>query len=201
VAKQVSYNPQTEWSREKRCTQCGEVKPLEEFGFSQSGRTRVRRPRPSCKKCRVKYESGRYRLDPTPNKTRAAAWYQANRDRAITNALKSAKANPERVRKAKAKWSAANPEVNRATVQRRRARLRGGETEKFSDFEIFDRDGWICGICSQPIDADLKAPDPRSKSLDHVIPIAKGGDHLRSNVHAAHLSCNQSKSDRLDDEA
>ena len=193
----MSINPEPD-EELKACTKCGAVKPLSAFGFSRAGRARELRPRPACKACRVAEEQARYRVDPGPNKARAAAWYRANTERGRANAEASAKANPDRVRATKNKWAKANPDAGRATVQRRRTRMRGGETERFRDVEIFDRDRWTCGICGEPIDPALKAPDGMSVSIDHVVPIAKGGGHTRANVQAAHLHCNQTKSDRLE---
>lgn len=56
----------------------------------------------------------------------------------------------------------------------------------------------ICGICGQPVNKDLRAPDPMSKTVDHIIPVAKGG-HPSSldNLQLAHRWCNLHKSDRL----
>ena len=56
----------------------------------------------------------------------------------------------------------------------------------------------ICGICGQPIDNELKYPDPMSKSLDHIVPINLGGHPFdRANMQAAHLMCNLQKGQRL----
>lgn len=66
----------------------------------------------------------------------------------------------------------------------------GAETEKFIEREIFERDGWMCGICGKPINGTLKQPSRQRVSLDHIVPVSKGGSHTRSNVQAAHLSCN-----------
>lgn len=53
-----------------------------------------------------------------------------------------------------------------------------------------DRICWLCGgaICGQH-------PDPMSFSIDHVIPISKGGTDTRDNVRAAHLRCNIRRKD------
>jgi 5-methylcytosine-specific restriction endonuclease McrA len=82
-------------------------------------------------------------------------------------------------------------------LQNRRARLRGATIESFGRKEIFERDGWICGICADPIDPDLKLPNTMSASVDHIIPIARGGAHERANVQAAHLKCNVIKGDKM----
>lgn len=80
-----------------------------------------------------------------------------------------------------------------------RAKRWGVEYEPFSKAKIFDRDGWVCGICSEPINRDLLHPDPLSVSLDHIIPMSKLGGHVPSNVTCAHLFCNLSKGNRHDE--
>jgi len=42
----------------------------------------------------------------------------------------------------------------------------------------------------RPVDAELRFPDPLSASLDHVLPLARGGRHTRENVRLTHLRCN-----------
>lgn len=89
----------------------------------------------------------------------------------------------------------------RAAYHRRRAKTHGvARVEKFSHLEVFERDGWRCGICGEAVDGGLAYPDRRSASLDHIIPIARGGQHERSNVQLAHLVCNQWKHARLPEE-
>lgn len=59
--------------------------------------------------------------------------------------------------------------------------------------EVFERDNWTCGICDEPVDQDIKWPDPRSVSLDHIVPLALGGAHSRANTQCSHLTCNVRK--------
>jgi 5-methylcytosine-specific restriction endonuclease McrA len=61
--------------------------------------------------------------------------------------------------------------------------------------EIADRDGHRCGICEKPV-PDVKWPHPLSPSLDHRIPLSKGGAHDPANVQLAHLRCNTAKGNR-----
>lgn len=56
--------------------------------------------------------------------------------------------------------------------------------------EIYERDGWVCQLCHKKVNNRLKHPNPFSPSLDHIIPLSKGGPHSRANVHLAHLRCN-----------
>jgi 5-methylcytosine-specific restriction endonuclease McrA len=76
---------------------------------------------------------------------------------------------------------------------RTRARRHGGEYQPVDRVAVFDRDGWICGLCGEPVDKSLEWPDAMSVSLDHVVPLSRGGDHSYANVQCAHLGCNQRK--------
>ena len=58
---------------------------------------------------------------------------------------------------------------------------------------ILERDMWICSICGVAIARDRKKPHSMSPSIDHVLPVARGGTNDEANLAAAHLSCNSSK--------
>ena len=56
----------------------------------------------------------------------------------------------------------------------------------------------VCGICGKPVDMSLRYPNPMSKTIDHIIPINRGGHPSDiENLQLAHLTCNLDKSDRL----
>jgi len=80
---------------------------------------------------------------------------------------------------------------------RRRMHLREGFIEQIKPLEIFMRDGWKCGICGGKINRNVIAPHPMSASIDHIIPISKGGQHIRTNVRCSHFICNNRKSDNI----
>ncbi len=84
-------------------------------------------------------------------------------------------------------------EQRRQAHHRRRARKRNATVERFSSAEIYERDGWRCGICGKAVDRRLKAPHHMAASLDHIMPLAVGGSHSRSNVQLAHWICNSRK--------
>ena len=63
--------------------------------------------------------------------------------------------------------------------------------------KVFVRDGWVCGICTEPIDRALAWPDPSSASMDHVVPMFRGGAHSYANTQASHLRCNLAKGAKL----
>lgn len=56
----------------------------------------------------------------------------------------------------------------------------------------------VCGICGKPVDFKLKYPHPLAASIDHIIPIARGGHPSDiDNLQLAHWTCNRQKSDKL----
>lgn len=88
-------------------------------------------------------------------------------------------------------------ETRKANWKKREALKRGANgAETFEYLEVFDRDRWVCGLCHEAIDPVLKWPEPLSVSLDHIVPLSKGGSHSLMNVQAAHLVCNVSKGNR-----
>lgn len=60
------------------------------------------------------------------------------------------------------------------------------------------REEHVCWLCGEPIDDELDFPDPRSRSVDHVEPVAVRPEleYVRSNLRAAHLGCNQRRGKR-----
>ncbi|WP_165821717.1 HNH endonuclease [Mycobacterium colombiense] len=82
-----------------------------------------------------------------------------------------------------------------AYSQRRRDLIKGGE--RIDPVEVFESDDWTCGVCAGPVDPELKFPDPMAASLDHIIPLSRGGEHVRSNVQCAHWICNCRKSAKV----
>jgi len=75
----------------------------------------------------------------------------------------------------------------RAAQRRRRARMAEAGVEVFTFTEIAERDGWKCSLCGDRIRTALKHPDPMSGTLNHIIPISRGGAHTRENSQAALL--------------
>lgn len=80
---------------------------------------------------------------------------------------------------------------------RQRARRYGVAYERIRSVDIFERDRWICGICKRIVDRRQAVPHPDAPTLDHIIPMSKGGPHLRANVQCAHFMCNSVKGDRV----
>ena len=81
----------------------------------------------------------------------------------------------------------------REAKHRRRARQRDAYVANVSRRKIYERDHWTCRLCWEPLDRDAKVPHPKAPTIDHVIPLARGGTHEPDNVQAAHFQCNSIK--------
>jgi hypothetical protein len=77
--------------------------------------------------------------------------------------------------------------------RKRRAELRAAASEPYTLAEIAERDRYCCQLCREPVDMSVAAPDPWSPSIDHIVPLADGGDDTRANVQLAHRTCNTRK--------
>lgn len=83
----------------------------------------------------------------------------------------------------------------RNSKQMRRARKKGAFVDAVYRQRIFERDGWRCRICGGRVKRDACAPHPMAPTLDHIVPLAKGGTHEPRNVQLAHSMCNSMKGD------
>jgi len=63
--------------------------------------------------------------------------------------------------------------------------------------DIAERDEYRCGLCGEPVDMGVAYPDTQSPSLDHILPLSRGGAHVPENVQLAHLGCNVAKGARV----
>lgn len=132
----------------------------------------------------------RYEANPQAVKDRARRWRIAKPERVAENNKIWKAENAERARLACRTWKSNNPERVKMANQLRRAKKRQVMTEKFLNVEIYERDNWICRLCHKKVNPKLQYPDPMSASLDHIIPLSKGGAHSRQNTQLAHLICN-----------
>ena len=84
----------------------------------------------------------------------------------------------------RAKEYARTHKPERAERQRRRDAMERGTTViSISPRAIYERDKWRCGLCGKHVSR-------KDRSLDHIIPLSKGGAHVEWNVQLAHLKCN-----------
>jgi hypothetical protein len=85
-------------------------------------------------------------------------------------------------------------ECRRVFRYRQRAHALGA-VGQFAASVIGERDDWTCGICSEPVDQTVSCPHPMAATVDHIVPISRGGAHTLANVQIAHMVCNSRKRD------
>lgn len=69
--------------------------------------------------------------------------------------------------------------------------------------KLISRDGNTCHLCGGECDKSDKRfghVGPLYPTIDHVVPLSKGGTHTWGNVRLAHFSCNSAKSARTGEE-
>ena len=96
-----------------------------------------------------------------------------------------------------AEWKRANPD--RVKEYNRKSRLKRRGVEKgiaYTSLEIFERDGWICQLCEEPV-IEKDSMNKWGPTIDHIIPVTKDGIDCETNVQLAHRSCNSSKGNRI----
>jgi len=87
-------------------------------------------------------------------------------------------------------------------VSKNRKRVKGGKHRAYTRNQIIKRDGSDCYLCGDPV--DFTAPHIQGQPgwetyphVEHVIPLALGGDDTLENVKLAHAKCNIDKGLRL----
>lgn len=140
-----------------------------------------------------------------------AQWAKDNPDKVRASVIKHAERNPGIGKLYQAKWRALhpdkakekaianhkkNPETRRANWFKRRALQLDAFVEKVAFAAVLQRDNGKCQLCGGKVHMNKKSPHPLSPSLDHILPLTKGGKHEQKNVQLAHLRCNISKGNR-----
>ncbi len=80
----------------------------------------------------------------------------------------------------------------------REIRQRGVATEYVDPILVFTRDRWRCQLCGRSTPTSLCGKQKScSPTVDHIVPIARGGAHSYQNVQCACLRCNVRKQARI----
>lgn len=119
---------------------------------------------------------------------KTAAWRAANPDKVkAMNAARRA-ANPELARQQSREWFAQNPDKRAAYEQNRRAKKRatGGKLSPNIKQKLYKLQRGTCPCCRSHFRSE-------EMHLDHVMPLARGGEHTDDNMQLLCQPCNQSK--------
>jgi len=205
----------------KRCSKCGETKPLTEFSRERKKSSGYKS---ACKTCmavaiadwrvrskghvatydrawkarnpkllRASYKRW-YARHSEKSKKRAAAWRAANLDRARARESTYRARNPEKAKSQDRAYYLANPEKYKEAQRRREARKKGAEISDLTEADwrtILVEYNNCCSYCGVAGTA---------LEQEHKIPLSRGGNHTKSNVVPACLPCNRSKGTKTDEE-
>lgn len=88
----------------------------------------------------------------------------------------------------------------RHDIERRRLKKKAKVDNDITLKRVFQKDKGICYICGKPcnfesyiIENGKKCVCGEYPSIDHVVPLSKGGLHVWNNVRLAHIGCNSRK--------
>lgn len=166
----------------KQCPYCGD--PMNGARRKQCGK-------PDCKRA---FNADRMREWQRSYKAKHGQWYASERHGAAQRAY------GRRRYAEQSHWRQRYPDRATLADARRRMRMEQARTaETFAPLDVHTRDDWTCQLCQRPIDPEVTWPDPMSASVDHVVPLSRGGQHSMINVQSAHLSCNSRKGDKIID--
>lgn len=209
----------------KTCITCKQSLPLSDFQADRSRKDGLNpRCRPCYKiQAAESYRRNRAKVlarvseyqKANPEKVNAInrRWYQNHRDEELASQAVYREQNRDLVRarsqqsreKKREYYSAKNiayrkahPEQFAEYAELRRARQMNAPVVEIIDRKaIVERDKAICQICLVAVDLTLPHRHPMSLTLDHVIPLARGGNHSADNLQVAHWRCNSRKSATL----
>lgn len=115
-----------------------------------------------------------------------AEYREKNRDALNAKGREYRERNRQRELERSRQYHAKRPEVAYKNTLAYRARKRGAFEEAVEPLVVFERDKWRCHLCGRKVSR-------RHASIDHVVPLSKGGAHSYANCKTAHLKCNMSK--------
>lgn len=150
----------------------------------------------------------RYSRDLEANRARMRKHYRDNRSERIAHVMNYyrehkaqivkrirewANDNRERVRANAARWRKNNRDKCQIKLIRYRARL-SSAPGRFSIYEWRDllKRNTACLMCLRPWGPQLKP------TVDHIIPLSRGGSNFIVNIQPLCLSCNSAKKDKLE---
>ncbi|KNX39496.1 hypothetical protein VV01_14570 [Luteipulveratus halotolerans] len=82
-----------------------------------------------------------------------------------------------------------------ASAMQRAAKLGATVIHHVEREAIFERDAFRCYLCGTDTSKATSPFDPRSATVDHVVPLSRGGEHTLTNLRCCCLHCNSSKRD------
>jgi len=155
----------------KRCSACHKELTLDSFWKNKQTKDGLKS---DCKNC---------------SKQAVKNWHRQNPEKQKEYSSRNRKRNSKMQASVEKAWRKRNRDRHRQTKRKnessRRARKRQAFIEVIDHTRVFERDKGVCGICKGPVSEDYH--------IDHIVPLARGGEHSYANVQLAHPICNQRK--------
>jgi 5-methylcytosine-specific restriction endonuclease McrA len=138
---------------------------------------------------KVKAKEAKYcKANPEKRKAKDLKWARENTIRKKTTDARRYAAHPEISKELNSKWYKEHPEQARFKCATRRA----GKYANTPISELLTSTEWLA-ILAEAAGRCAYCGKEAKLTLDHVIPLSKGGKHSASNVVPACLRCNSSK--------
>jgi 5-methylcytosine-specific restriction endonuclease McrA len=91
--------------------------------------------------------------------------------------------------------------ANKEAKRRRRHVVRdrsGQRAERFTSTQLFDRDSWRCQLCGVKVRTYTKKRNADDEAtIDHIVPLSRGGQHDMANCQCACRRCNTAKGAKM----
>lgn len=186
------------YENDRKCVPCRQACRSREYQKNKARYTAKRKEQYAAMADQAKADAKRWREEnPERAKENSARWGQRNPELKKQKTREWYENNKERSNENSRLWNEANPDatrrIKREAARRRRARKRGNGVEPYSELDIFERDGWICYLCDEPVDPCAPRRSDAGATIDHIIPISQGGPDSPDNVATAHWLCNRLK--------
>jgi len=119
-------------------------------------------------------------------------WYKKHSEEVKKRSKQWNKENPDKAKQSSQKWVKAHPELQSAYYHKRRAKKSGnGGSFTTGEWDLLKKQyGYVCPMCNR------KEPEIKL-TIDHIIPLSKGGSNYIENIQPLCSSCNSIKRTRI----
>lgn len=191
------------------CAICETTKPASDFYKKDKTCKKCRAERnkaiKSCQKDKTRERDKKYRAE---NKTKIEAqkkeYYEKNREEILRKDRHRYVANLQKNKTRHAAYRATHKkkisEYNFLYKAINATKFGAIFDRKLTQAMVFKEFGAVCYLCGMAIDMALLANHKFSATIDHIIPLSRGGSHNLENTRPAHLSCNSKKHDKMPSE-
>jgi 5-methylcytosine-specific restriction endonuclease McrA len=163
----------------KHCRICNIEKPITDYNQSNNKDGH----RSECKECQSEIYRTWYLNNAERQRNKTKVWRKENPEKVAEQKKRSYKKNPQAQHIRNKRWKESNPLKVQEQDLRRRARILNNGTYEVTVKELSKIKNSICLYCGSN----------KNITVEHVIPVSRGGTHSIGNLVPACGSCNYSK--------